>query len=213
MELRINVLDKRAHYMDAPTDIICGNSDYTIRFSFDEEWAGIDEKTARFIWDGTYADRPIVDGVCEAPVLHNTSRVQVGVYGGNLHTTSPAVIFCQKSILCSDPTINPEDGKDYEEACKKNAEEAKAAADEATTASSEATAAAEAAKAAAKEVADALGDGTGIRVIPGHALYYDEGGKLSVQVAGEPEPDNTLPITAAAVHTSVGNIEILLKTI
>lgn len=38
-------------------------------------------------------------------------------------------------------------------------------------------------------------------------------GVLSVNTAQEPEPDNTLPITSAAVHTTVGNIEVLLKTI
>ena len=38
-------------------------------------------------------------------------------------------------------------------------------------------------------------------------------GVLSVNTAQEPEPDNTLPITSSAVHTTVGNIEILLQTI
>ncbi len=47
----------------------------------------------------------------------------------------------------------------------------------------------------------------------GHALYYDETGRLAVQVADKPEPDNTLPITSAAMQTTVGNIEILLGTI
>lgn len=36
---------------------------------------------------------------------------------------------------------------------------------------------------------------------------------LSVNTADSPEADNTLPITAAAVHTTVGNIEVLLGTI
>ena len=40
-----------------------------------------------------------------------------------------------------------------------------------------------------------------------------EKGVLSVNRAEEPEPDNTLPITAAAVYSTVGNIEILLETI
>lgn len=40
-----------------------------------------------------------------------------------------------------------------------------------------------------------------------------ENGVLSVNTAAEPDPDNTLPITAAAVYTTVGNIEELLKTI
>lgn len=38
-------------------------------------------------------------------------------------------------------------------------------------------------------------------------------GILSVNTAKEPDPDNTLPITSAAVAQTVGNIEILLKTI
>lgn len=47
----------------------------------------------------------------------------------------------------------------------------------------------------------------------GHALMWDKQGRLAVQVANEAEEDNTLPITAAAVHTELGNIEILLQTI
>lgn len=38
-------------------------------------------------------------------------------------------------------------------------------------------------------------------------------GILSVNTAEEPDPNNTLPITSAAVAQTVGNIEILLKTI
>lgn len=38
-------------------------------------------------------------------------------------------------------------------------------------------------------------------------------GILSVNTADDVEEDNTLPITSAAVHTTVGNIELLLKTI
>lgn len=40
-----------------------------------------------------------------------------------------------------------------------------------------------------------------------------QNGVLSVNRATEPDLDNTLPITAAAVATTVGNIEILLQTI
>ena len=47
----------------------------------------------------------------------------------------------------------------------------------------------------------------------GHALMWDKQGRLAVQVADAAEADNTLPITAAAVHTELGNIEILLQTI
>lgn len=47
----------------------------------------------------------------------------------------------------------------------------------------------------------------------GHALIWDPEGRLAVDVAHEPEEDNTRPITSAAVQTALGNIDVLLKTI
>ena len=44
-------------------------------------------------------------------------------------------------------------------------------------------------------------------------LKLNEKGALGVNTATDIEQDNTLPITAAAVHTAVGNIEVLLSTI
>lgn len=52
----------------------------------------------------------------------------------------------------------------------------------------------------------------GTAFVPGHALELVNG-VLNVLTAHEPEPDNTLPITAAAVHTVVGNIGAILDTI
>lgn len=40
-----------------------------------------------------------------------------------------------------------------------------------------------------------------------------ENGVLSVNTTGDVEQDNTLPITSAGVYATVGNIEVLLKTI
>lgn len=47
----------------------------------------------------------------------------------------------------------------------------------------------------------------------GDNLTIDAEGRLSVDTADAAEQDNTRPITSAAVHTVVGNIEILLETI
>ena len=54
----------------------------------------------------------------------------------------------------------------------------------------------------------------------GGGMYFEldktlrlEDGVLGVNTANRVEADNTLPITAAAVHTTVGNIEVLLSTI
>lgn len=55
-------------------------------------------------------------------------------------------------------------------------------------------------------------DISGVVIETDETLSYLNG-VLSVNTADEPEADNTLPITAAAVHTTVGNIETILKTI
>lgn len=52
----------------------------------------------------------------------------------------------------------------------------------------------------------------GIAFITDETLTLKDG-VLSVNTAKEPDPDNTLPITSAAVATTVGNIGELLKTI
>lgn len=54
---------------------------------------------------------------------------------------------------------------------------------------------------------------SGINFTPGNALELTEDGTLNVLTATDAESDNTLPITSAAVAATVGNIEILLKTI
>ena len=55
---------------------------------------------------------------------------------------------------------------------------------------------------------------SGVDFTTDDTLNYNEETKvLSVNTADSVEADNTLPITAAAVHTTVGNMEILLGTI
>lgn len=50
-------------------------------------------------------------------------------------------------------------------------------------------------------------------VIVGENLQVTAAGVLSVDTAGSVAADDTRPITAAAVYTTVGNIEVLLQTI
>ncbi len=54
--------------------------------------------------------------------------------------------------------------------------------------------------------------GGGVNFRPDETLTLS-GGVLSVNTADAVEEDNTLPVTSAAVYTTVGNIEALLKTI
>ena len=62
-------------------------------------------------------------------------------------------------------------------------------------------------------IRDGIGEGSGgTSFITDNTLNFING-VLSVNTASTVEEDNTLPITSAAVAASVGNIEIILKTI
>lgn len=54
----------------------------------------------------------------------------------------------------------------------------------------------------------------------GYAVSYEPGENISIEdniisvlTADEAEQDNTKPITSAAVHMQIGNIQVLLETI
>ena len=79
--------------------IVCDNSDYTAVFDFDAEWDAYDTKTARFVYGGKYTDAVFSGNECAVPVMQNTRAVTVGVFAGDLHTTTPAYISCVPSIL------------------------------------------------------------------------------------------------------------------
>lgn len=57
------------------------------------------------------------------------------------------------------------------------------------------------------------GGGGGFPYKIGNGLKVTGGDTLEVNTADDVEQDNTLPITSAAVYTTVGNIEALLSTI
>lgn len=100
--LHIIVSNKVATYSQRGGDIVCGNNDYEIQFKFDTEWADHITKTARFIYNGDYVDVVFSGDTVAVPLLKNTTSVAVGVFSGNLKTTTPALIGCKKSILCED---------------------------------------------------------------------------------------------------------------
>lgn len=88
--------------------VVCGNSDYTVRFDFDEEWAEYFAKTARFVTeDGSYTDVQFEGSDCTIPILRNTRTLLVGVFAGNLRTTTAALIHAVPCI--TDPDGTPAD--------------------------------------------------------------------------------------------------------
>ena len=70
--------------------------------------------------------------------------------------------------------------------------------------------AAERAEEAAKKAESAVPAGS---LSIGNGLKWESAGKLAVDTADKVERDNTKPVTSAAVHTEIGNIEALLAAL
>ena len=104
MLININITEKRPQVDGTPV-IVCGNNDYQIRFTFDEEWDHSQMKTARFAWrkggKALYIDVPFVGDTVDVPMLSEVRFVYVGVYTDHLQTTTPARIACEYSIRCN----------------------------------------------------------------------------------------------------------------
>lgn len=80
--------------------VVGDNTGYLAQFMFDEEWDG-KVKTARFINNDEYVD-VILDenNSCYIPLeVMKSGNMNVGVYAGNLTTTTPVKVKITASIL------------------------------------------------------------------------------------------------------------------
>ena len=107
--INVSVLNKIA--AADGTVYICGNSDYLVEFDFDREWDAFEHKTARFIYGTSYTDQVFSGNLCPVPVLYNVTSFRIGVFAGDLSTSTPATVYAKKSILCgngipADPSIS-----------------------------------------------------------------------------------------------------------
>lgn len=100
----INIRVKNKIATAGRTIYVCGNSDYVAAFDFDSEWDAYETKTARFSYGGQYTDIVFTGNQCQIPVITNTFSFNVGVFAGDLHTTTSAYVSCRKSILCGNGT-------------------------------------------------------------------------------------------------------------
>lgn len=97
-DIKVTVRNKIA--VGDGTEIVCGNSDYTVVFDFDAEWEAFDAKTMRVRFtNDTYKDVVFNGTSCILPIVQNSVGVDIGVFAGALHTTSVATFDCVKSIL------------------------------------------------------------------------------------------------------------------
>ena len=115
-ELIIRIKDKIAKPLN--NCVICDNSDYTVKFIFDEEWENEPLRIARFIWNKQYVDVQFTGDTCEVPIVSKTNNLAIGVYAGDLRTTTPAILTCYTSILSEDVIEHSVTPSEYEEIMK-----------------------------------------------------------------------------------------------
>ena len=96
--IEIKVRNKRAKKTNA-VEYVCGNSDYTVTFDFDKDWNGYNEKTARFTYGGVMIDIVFTGNQCSFPQIMNADIIKVGVFAGDLHTTTAAYVKAIQSIV------------------------------------------------------------------------------------------------------------------
>lgn len=95
-EIKIKVRDKCA---EGEGVIICNNSDYTVVWDLDAEWAAYDTKTMRVnLADGTYQDVVFTGDSVALPVVSTPGWVSVGLYAGDLHTSRAADLRVLPSV-------------------------------------------------------------------------------------------------------------------
>ena len=103
MSITVTITNKHCAVEGTPV-IVCGNSDYTITFAFDAEWDQVSEKTARFSYirrgQRLYHDVQFTGDTVTVPAVYGARELLVGVYSGDLVTTTSARIPCEKSIIC-----------------------------------------------------------------------------------------------------------------
>lgn len=102
-DITIKVRNRIAEAVGRP-EIICGNDGYNVVFDFDEEWVAQEIKTMRVAWTDTFSgnprhiDVPFFTGSAAIPAIADAYEVQIGVYTGNIMTTTPARIPCVRCI-------------------------------------------------------------------------------------------------------------------
>ena len=101
--IHINVKNRVAT-ANGDSRIINGNSDYSIEFDFDAEWADLNNKIGIFAYNDAathkwaYQTVLFSGNTCAVPILRDIHCVYVGVTAGNVRVTTPAKVQCRLSI-------------------------------------------------------------------------------------------------------------------
>ena len=77
---------------------VCNNSDYVVNFDFDEEWNDYSTKTMQINYGSNSVLVVFAGTQCAMPIISEPGAVEIGVFAGDLHTTTGANIPYIKSI-------------------------------------------------------------------------------------------------------------------
>lgn len=231
------VVDGQNLYRYSTREILADDSvDFVeLEFSFSSEWAGM-EKTAQFIQGEKVYSVMLTDDKCYLPteITEGSFFITVFGYAGECRGTTRKLQetlhdsgFGQGEVpVPPTPDLYAQLLVKIDEAVKQAEQAVKDAQSVVMNMSVSATSLPSSSDATVDKTVDEQGrvhlnfgiprspEGSGPSYKIGHGLKLDTPtNTLSVNAVSDFEGDNTLPITAAAVQETVGNIEILLGTI
>lgn len=106
----IIIRNKTASAVDPPC-IVCGNSDYNVKFDFDGEWQAHNNKIGVFAYNrcGEWrSENVLFEGdTCPVPALHGVRSVWIGVTAGDVRTSTPADVPCRMGATDFSDTNEP----------------------------------------------------------------------------------------------------------
>lgn len=106
----IIIRNKTASAVDPPC-IVCGNSDYNVKFDFDDEWQAHNNKIGVFAYNrcGEWqSEKVLFEGdTCPVPALHGVRSVWIGVTAGDVRTSTPADVPCRMGTTDFSDTDEP----------------------------------------------------------------------------------------------------------
>lgn len=106
----IIIRNKTASAVNPPC-IVCGNSDYNVKFDFDDEWQAHNNKIGVFAYNrcGEWrSENVLFEGdTCPVPALHGVRSVWIGVTAGDVRTSTPADVPCRMGATDFSDTEEP----------------------------------------------------------------------------------------------------------
>ena len=182
--MKVIIKDQSITVSEAPLLVSNSINTYYVVFEFDQSWDGFD-KTVVFNNGVITKETSPEENCCALPweVLMFSGFLKIGIRGVKGETVRPT-IWSERLPISEGPRESTETRSPTPSVYQKLLAEVK--------------------KLEERE--------QGVNFITDETLSLSKG-ILSVNTAEHPEQDNTLPITAAAVYQTVGNIEVLLRTI